>query len=51
VDYITKPFDPRELRRARRVALRTKRLLDLLPNPAGAPQAGESLDTRQLNAV
>ena len=43
VDYITKPFDPAELCARVRSALRTKRLLDLLPKPlAGRSAAGDS---------
>jgi DNA-binding response OmpR family regulator len=50
VDYITKPFDPNELCARVRVALRTKRLLDLLPTPvAGVHTADGSLGTRSLN--
>ena len=51
VDYITKPFDPNELCARVRVALRTKRLLDLLPTPTpGIGGAAASSGIQQLNA-
>jgi DNA-binding response OmpR family regulator len=51
VDYITKPFDPAELRARVRVALRTKRLLDLLPKSVDPiPDGGDLPEVKQLNA-
>lgn len=54
VDYITKPFDPGELRVRVRSALRTKRLLDLLPksptDAASAATAQAGGEGRQVNA-
>jgi DNA-binding response OmpR family regulator len=50
VDYITKPFDPTELCARVRVALRTKRLLDLLPaSQLGAIAGGDDGEPRALN--
>jgi DNA-binding response OmpR family regulator len=48
-DYITKPFDSNELIARVRVALRTKRLLDLLP-PANCPTAQEAGSAREVNS-
>jgi len=48
IDYITKPYDPAELYVRVRVALRTKRLLDLLPRPT--PSTGQIKDGRCLIA-
>jgi DNA-binding response OmpR family regulator len=51
VDYITKPFDPWELTARVRMALRTKRLLDMVPKHAPAPRnPGASASDGQLNA-
>jgi DNA-binding response OmpR family regulator len=51
VDYVTKPFDPSELCARVRVALRTKRLLDLLPEPIVGPHTtGSGAGSRYLNA-
>ncbi|MEO6567878.1 MAG: response regulator [Opitutaceae bacterium] len=54
VDYVTKPFDPRELCARVRSALRTKRLLDMLPvSESVVPHAasqGQPGDKRQVNA-
>jgi putative two-component system response regulator len=51
VDYVHKPFDPEELRARVRVALRIKRLLDLLPTPIeGLPEGGDSTEAKRLNA-
>ena len=41
-DYITKPFNPQELRLRIRKAIRVKRMLDLLPQPSDAPEASPS---------
>ena len=53
VDYVTKPFEPREFCARVRSALRTKRLLDLVPKPEGAtcPAAawGLASDKRQVS--
>ena len=40
VDYVTKPFDPAELTVRVRNSLRTKRLLDRVPAPAGTAAGG-----------
>ena len=54
VDYITKPFDPGELCARICAALRTKRLLDLLPKPShdaeSAAATRQGADARQVNA-
>jgi DNA-binding response OmpR family regulator len=59
-DYITKPFQPEELAYRVRAALRTKRLLDLLPagkrtaalsSPQGAQNPNARLSLSQVQAV
>jgi len=51
VDYITKPFDPWELTARIRMALRTKRLLDMVPKSAPRARNPESSSNEgQLNA-
>jgi DNA-binding response OmpR family regulator len=54
VDYVTKPFEPGELCARIRVALRTKRLLDLLPPSSFTTESPAhkkpSIDGRQVNA-
>ena len=55
MDYITKPFDPTDLRARVRVALRTKLLLDLIPGQRagvageGAPRT-RALSGSRINA-
>jgi DNA-binding response OmpR family regulator len=50
VDYITKPFDPWELAARVRMALRTKRLLDMVPRATpGAAKPASSAGPEQLN--
>jgi DNA-binding response OmpR family regulator len=51
VDYVTKPFDPAELRARVRVALRTKRLLDVLPKRIDFLSEGaDHAEAKRLNA-